>query len=101
MTKNPFYNALLAIGYIVGLVSIVFFVPTFISTPEESIFYPMTALSALVLSVALMAYLFFYQPVVLFIDGQREKAVKFFLQTIAVFACSIVAILLIAFTVSK
>jgi len=96
MTKNPFYNALFAIAYIVVLVTIAFVGPGLLNAPQQSIFYPMLALSALVLSVALMAYLFFYQPVVMLLDGHREKAVKLFLQTVGIFAVAIVVLLFTA-----
>ncbi|MEK7185169.1 MAG: hypothetical protein AAB726_00940 [Patescibacteria group bacterium] len=94
MTKNPFYNALFAIAYIIVLVSTVSWGQNLFGGPDESIFYPMAALGTLVLSAALMAYLFFYQPVLMLIDGEREKAVKLFLQTVGVFAGAVVVILI-------
>lgn len=88
MSPNPFYNALAAIAYIVILVSFMFFGP--LQGPDTadnaSIFKPMLALSLLVLSVAVMAFLFFYQPITLLLDNKREQAVKFFLQTLGTFA---------------
>lgn len=86
MTKNPFYNALLANIYIISLISIAFAVPKFLGEPKDSILFPMGALSVLVFSAALMAYLFFYQPVLMLLDGKREEAIKLFLQTLGVFA---------------
>lgn len=92
---NPFPNALLAIAYIIGLVTIVSNLPVF-SDQGGSIFAPMVMLSLLVLSVSVMAYLFFYKPVVLLLDGEREKAVKLFLQTIGIFAVATIVVLLAA-----
>lgn len=43
-------------------------------------------LCLLVLSVALMAFLFFYEPVLLLLDDKRPEAVRFFLGTVAIFA---------------
>lgn len=99
MTTNPFYNALFAIAYIIVLVTVMFVGPSFLSAPDQSIFYPILALALLVLSVALMAYLFFYQPLILIIDGKRDEAVRLFLQTVGIFAAAIVALLLIFFVV--
>jgi len=100
MTTNPFYNALFAIAYIIVLVTVMFVGPSFLSSgPDQSIFYPILALALLVLSVALMAYLFFYQPLMLIIDGKRDEAVRLFLQTVGIFAAAIVALLLIFFVV--
>ncbi len=100
MTKNPFYNAILATAYIVLLVTTVFLGPQLFGGPKESVLYPMVMLSVLVFSAALMAYLFFYQPVIMLIDGQREKAVKLFLQTAGIFAATTIVLLLLALTLS-
>ena len=96
MTKNPLYNALLAIAYIAALVTSVFYGSKLLQGLEETIFLPMGFLATFVLSAALMAYLFFYQPVILFLDNQREKAVKLFLQTVAIFAALTALVILTA-----
>ena len=99
MTRNPFYNALAAITYIVTLVSTAILLPRFLGGPEESIFYPMLGLSVFVLSASVMAYLFFYQPLLMILDGKREEGVKLFLKTIGVFAIATAALLLISINV--
>lgn len=86
MTTNPFYNASLAILYIVTVVSTIFYTAQ-IFGDEESILFPIGGLSLFVLSAAVMAYLFFYRPVLLLLDGEREKGVKLFLHTLGIFAC--------------
>jgi hypothetical protein len=100
MTTNPFYNALLAIAYIAGIMTLVFFAPSIIMGPKESIFIPMGMLALLVLSVAVMAYLFFYRPVMMLLDGEREKAVKLFLHTVGIFAGATAIVFLISIIVS-
>ncbi len=100
MTKNPFYNALFAIAYIALLVTVVFFTPHTPGFPQESIFYPMAVLSTLVFSVARMAYLFFYHPALLLLDGQREKGVKLFLHTVGIFGLGIILFLLSAYFIT-
>ena len=96
MTTNPFINAGLALAYIAGLVSILFY-----WSPDEprdpSILFPIAALSLLVLSVSVMAYLFFYKPVLMLLDGQREQAVKLFLHTVGAFAGVTLLVLLAVF----
>jgi len=100
MTKNPFYNALFAISYIVVLVTTVNLAFTHLEgVVGESIFLPMSALATLVLSVALMGYLFFYQPVIMIIEGKREEGVKLFLQTVGLFAVATVLVMLTAFII--
>lgn len=85
MLKNPFINALAAAAYIAVLV---FVMGTFTSRipAEDTLFIPMAMLSLLVLSVALMAVLFFYEPARLFSQGEKEAALRFFLKTLASFA---------------
>jgi hypothetical protein len=61
----------------------------------------MGMLSLLVLSVALMAYLFFYQPVLMLIEGQKQKAVKLFLQTVGIFAIGTALVLVGALIFSR
>ena len=100
MTKNPLYNALFAIAYIAALVTTVFYGSQFLENKiEETIFLPMGFLATFVLSAALMAYLFFYQPVMLFLDGQREKGAKLFLHTVAIFATATALVILTALVV--
>ena len=96
MTPNPFYNALFAISYIVTLVSVAILTPKLLGGPEESIIYPMIGLSIFVLSAAVMAYLFFYQPVVMLIEGKRDEAVKLFLKTVGIFACATLVLLVVS-----
>jgi hypothetical protein len=88
MKTKPFYNAVLAAGYIVGLV---YFIFTFIAQPntpdsEQSILVPVAMLSLFVLSAAVMGYLFLYEPLTLYLDNKRQEAVQFFLATTGIFA---------------
>lgn len=99
MTRNPFINALFAIAYIVVFVTSLILGPQYLGGPEESIFYPMLGLAFLTLSVAVMAYLFFYQPVLMLIDGQREAGVKLFLRTVGVFAVATAILLVVSIVV--
>lgn len=96
MTKNPFINALCASGYIILGVTIMTFVTQPLKNKPDTFFVPIVILSLLTLSVAVMAFLFFYQPVMLFIDGKKKQAVNLFLQTVGIFAAltSIALILL-------
>src|SRR3989344_8478518 len=97
MTKNPIYNALFAISYIVVLVTTVFNASNYLEgVVEETIFLPMAFLAIFVLSAALMAYLFFYQPVVWFLDGHREEGVTLFLKTMGAFAVATALVVVVA-----
>lgn len=85
MTKNPIVNALGASAYIVFIVTIMTLVTRPLKDKPDTFFAPVTVLFVLTLSVAVMAYLFFYQPLQLFIEGKRKEAVNLFIQTVGVF----------------
>lgn len=87
MLKNPFLNAVCATLYITGVVSVLSYFDG--QTPdgsEPSILVPMALLSLFVLSAAVMGYLFLGQPVMLFQEGKKAEAMKFFFTTVAMFA---------------
>jgi hypothetical protein len=99
MKLNPYLNALLAAAYI-GLV--VFTIHTFApgpDTPDSFPLVPMAAISLFTLSAAVMGFLFIYEPLRLFLEGQKEKALPFFLKTLASFAVIVIALFLGAFFV--
>ncbi len=85
MNKNPYINALLAALYIALLV---FGVSTFVDQPDKqaSLLAPIAMLSLLTLSAAVMGYLFVGTPLMLYIDGHKKEAVRFFLKTVGGFA---------------
>lgn len=92
MTKNPFLNALAALGYI-SLIAAVMYFGGRMAEPEDSFFAPIAMISLFTLSAAVMGYVFCYQPIQMYFDGQKKQAVKLFLQTVGVFA-GITAVLL-------
>ena len=95
MTKNPFANAVAAAMYI-GLVGSVMFYGLS-RTSEPGVIILIAIISLFTLSAAVMGFLFVYSPLLLYLDGATTKAVKLFLQTVAVFAGINVVILLILF----
>lgn len=86
MTKNPFLNALAAAVYIYLVASIMQYGMQHTAGPSHSIIIPIAVLSLFTLSAAVMGYLFVSQPLRLYLDGEKPRAVTLFLQTIAVFA---------------
>ncbi|MBI3342471.1 hypothetical protein HY024_05095 [Candidatus Curtissbacteria bacterium] len=84
MTRNPFINAFAATFYITIVASVMFY-GTEHNHPNNTIIVPIAVLSLFTLSAAVMAYLFLYQPLQLYLDGKKKNAVNFFLQTIAAF----------------
>jgi len=93
MTKNPFINTLAALLYITAVASGIFY-SSKMPDLTPSIIIPIAMLSLLVLSVAIMAYLFFFKPVQLYFDDEKKNAADLFLKTLGIFTC-ITAILLL------
>lgn len=86
MSKNPLINALGASAYIGIVVALINFVSQTQRNKPDTAFAPVAFLSLLTLSAVVMAFMFFYQPLLLFIDGKKKEAVNLFLKTVAVFA---------------
>ncbi len=85
MTKNPFLNALGAELYICLVASVMYY-GTKHTGPANSIIVPIAILSLFTLSAAVMGYLFLFQPLRLYLDGEKQRAITLFLQTVAIFA---------------
>lgn len=98
MTKNPLVNALGASAYIILVVSVMTFVTSPLRHKPDTFVAPITVLSVLTLSVAVMAYLFFYQPLQLFIEGKKKAAVQLFIKTTGFFAVFTAIVLLLLFS---
>src|SRR6266700_1122599 len=97
MSKNPIINALSASAYIILVVSVMTFVTKPLKNKPDTFFAPITFLSLLTLSVAVMAFLFFYQPLQLFIEGKKKEAVDLFVKTVGIFGAITVVILILLF----
>jgi len=98
MTKNPIINALSASAYIILGVTIMSFVTKPLRNKPDTFFAPVVFLSLLTLSVAVMAFLFFYQPLMLFIEGKKKEAVNLFVQTVGIFATITALALILLFS---
>lgn len=85
MTKSPVLNALAAAVYIILIGLLMNFASTYFPKKDNFV-TPMAVISLFTLSAAVMAYIFLYQPLQLFLTNKKEKAVKLFLQTVFVFA---------------
>jgi hypothetical protein len=86
MRWNPLLNAAGAVAYIAAVAGFLQFVQSFKHDTPDTIFDSMGALSLIVLSAAIMAFLFFYRPVTLLLEEKREAALTYFLKTLGAFA---------------
>ncbi|MFA6184757.1 MAG: hypothetical protein WC720_01260 [Candidatus Shapirobacteria bacterium] len=98
MSKNPIINAFSASVYIILVVTIMTFVTKPLQNKPDTFFAPITFLSLLTLSVVVMAFLFFYQPLQLFIEGKKKEAVNLFVKTVGIFAAFTAVILILLFS---
>ena len=88
MTQNPYANAVFAALYIIVVVNLINFIGTHTEGGDNaSILMPISFISLLVLSVAIMGYFFAVGPIRLYVDGKKQEAVTHFLKTVATFAC--------------
>lgn len=84
---SPYLYAAYAITYIALVASGITYLGTHVGNQfENTPLAPVAFLSLLVLSVATMGYLFFYEPVHLYMQGKPDHAVRFFLKTLGTFA---------------
>lgn len=86
MTKNPIINAISASGYIVLVAAVLNYISANFGDKPDTVFAPVIFLSLLTLSVVMMAFFFFYQPIQLFVDGKKKEGIKLFVRTLGFFA---------------
>ena len=98
MSRSPVINALGASAYIILVVTVMTFVTQPLKNKPDTFFAPITVLFVLTLSVAVMAFLFFYQPLLLFIEGKKKEAVNLFVKTVGIFAAFTAVVLILLFS---
>lgn len=96
MNKNAYLNAVLAALYIAVLVLIIQYAIVPGDKPGE-IIVPIIMLSLFVLSASVMGYFFILQPLILLIEGKKDRAIRFFLNTVGTFAVITLALILAAY----
>ncbi|TSC86536.1 MAG: Uncharacterized protein G01um10148_522 [Parcubacteria group bacterium Gr01-1014_8] len=84
MTKNPYINASLAAAYIALVATVMTVGEKF--GPDGSILVPMAVLSLFVLSACVMGFIFFFEPVQMYLDGAKKEAISLAYKTIGTFA---------------
>ncbi len=85
MKWNPFVNAIAASAYIGAVVLFMHFIESLRHDTPDTLLDGMGVISLLVFSAAVMAFLFFYQPVLRLVENKRAEAISYFLKTLGVF----------------
>ncbi len=95
MKSNPYIHAIAAVAYITGLVTFLRFLETYRSDTPDTILDGIGAISLFVFSAAVMAFLFFYEPVVKLMENKKGEAIAFFLKTLGAFGLITILILVL------
>ena len=98
MKWNPLLSAVSASVYIGAVASFMQFIGSIRHDTPDTIFDVMGVFSLFTFSAAVMAFLFFYQPVLKLIEGKKGEAVSYFLKTLGIFGLITAAILVLVST---
>ncbi len=95
MKWNPFWSAVAASGYIALVALFMHFIQSLRHDTPDTLLDGMGIISLFVFSAAVMAFLFFYQPVLRLLENKRTEAVSYFLKTLGIFGLITVSMLLL------
>ena len=85
MRWNPMLNAFGAVAYIWGIGLLIHHISSLHHDTPDKLVDSIAALSLVVFSVAVMAFLFFYYPLVLLMENKKNEALSYFLKTLGAF----------------
>jgi hypothetical protein len=97
MKWNPYLNALAAAAYIGLLVLFLHTIEALRHDTPDTWIDGIGFISLFVFSAAMMAFLFFYQPLVRLIDHKPSEALSYFLKTLGTFGVILVGVLVLVF----
>jgi len=95
MKWNPFLNAIAAAAYIGIVVLFMHFIESTRHDTPDTLLDGMGVISLFVLSAAMMAFLFFYQPIVRLLENKKAEAIAYFLKTLGLFGVITVVVLIL------
>lgn len=93
MRWNPILSAFAAAAYIGAVALFMHFIESLRHDTPDTLLDGMGVMSLLVFSAAVMAFLFFYQPVLKLIENKKSEALSYFLKTLGVFGLITIAVL--------
>jgi hypothetical protein len=94
MKWNPYLNGLGASAYVGAVVLLITHIASLHHDTPDNVVGSMAAISLITFSAAVMAFLFFYRPVMLLLEGKGKEALPFFFKTLFTFgAVGLLAIL--------
>jgi hypothetical protein len=93
MKWNPFMNAVAAAAYIALVALFMHFIESLRHDTPDTLLDGMGVISLFVFSAAVMAFLFFYQPVLRLLENKKAEALSYFLKTLGIFGAITIAVL--------
>jgi hypothetical protein len=93
MKWNPFINAAAASAYIGAVALFMQFIQSLRHDTPDTLLDGMGVISLFVFSAAVMAFLFFYEPVRRLIENKKAEAVSYFLKTLGIFGVITIIVL--------
>jgi hypothetical protein len=93
MKYQPYFHAISAIAYIGAVALFMNYIESIRRDTPDTIIDGLGFISLFVTSVATMAFLFFYQPLILLLENKKAEALTFFFKTLSTFAAITVVIL--------
>lgn len=88
-------NAIAAAAYIGLVVLFMHFIQSLRHDTPDTLLDGMGVLSLAVFSAAVMAFLFFYQPIVRLLENKKAEAISYFLKTLGAFGAITVVVLVL------
>ncbi len=85
MKWNPFVNGVGAAAYVWALVLLISHIANLHHDTPDNVVGSVAAISLFVFSAAVMAFLFFYRPVMLLFEDKKAEALSFFFKTLLTF----------------
>jgi len=89
----PILNAVAAVAYIGAVALFVQFIQSLRHDTPDTLLDGIGVLSLLVFSAAVMAFLFFYQPVLRLVENKKAEAAAYFLKTLGIFGAITIVVL--------
>ncbi len=100
--KTAIQNACSTVVYIATIASFLFYAPKiFEQNKPDTVLAPIVMLSLLVFSAALTGFLIFGRPVMWYLEGNKEDALKLFAYTLGVFFVTTLIALFVLFLVAS
>lgn len=93
MKWHPLLNASAAAAHIGAVAQFIHFISSLRHDTPDTLLDGIGVLSLAVFSAAVMAFLFFYQPVLLLIEKKQAEALSYFLKTLGTFGAITLAVL--------